>query len=143
MTKSSSGETLVAAIEAAASPRHVHVSWVVKDAHESTPGGDGPGRNAGLTLREAEMLSLIVQGFGNQEIADHAHLSLNTVKTYIRTAYRKIQARSRAQAVIWALRNGFDLAPLRWMEPSDDQYDAPGERSQRPAGSEGMRASVG
>jgi two-component system, NarL family, response regulator LiaR len=67
-----------------------------------------PGQPSGLSPRESEVLSFIARGFTNEEIAGRAYLSINTVKTYIRTAYRKIGVTSRAQAVGWALRNGFD-----------------------------------
>jgi NarL family two-component system response regulator LiaR len=67
-----------------------------------------PGQTAGLSPRESEILSFIALGFTNEEIAARAYLSINTVKTYIRTAYRKIGVTSRAQAVGWALRNGFE-----------------------------------
>lgn len=70
--------------------------------------GDWPGREAGLTAREAEVLALITQGLSNQEIADRSYLSINSVKTYIRTAYRKIGATRRAQAVIWGMKHGFE-----------------------------------
>jgi NarL family two-component system response regulator LiaR len=50
--------------------------------------GDWPGRSAGLTPREAEIIALMTQGLTNQEIARRAFLSINSVKTYIRTAYR-------------------------------------------------------
>ena len=52
--------------------------------------GDWPGRAAGLSPREAEVLALITRGLSNQEIADRAHVSINSIKTYIRSAYRKI-----------------------------------------------------
>ena len=52
--------------------------------------GDWPGRDEGLSPREAEMIALITQGLSNQEIADRAFLTINSVKTYIRSAYRKI-----------------------------------------------------
>jgi DNA-binding NarL/FixJ family response regulator len=68
-----------------------------------------PGQDAGLSARESEMLSYVARGLTNQEIASRAFLSINTVKTYIRTAYRKIGAQSRAQAVGWALTHGFEL----------------------------------
>ena len=55
--------------------------------------GEWPGREAGLTAREAEVIALITQGLSNQEIAHHTYLSINSVKTYIRTAYRKIERR--------------------------------------------------
>jgi len=66
-----------------------------------------PGARAGLTEREVEVLTLIAQGHTNQEIARTLFLSPNSIKTYVRTAYRKIGAASRSQAVSWAIRNGF------------------------------------
>jgi DNA-binding NarL/FixJ family response regulator len=69
--------------------------------------GEWPGREAGLTAREAEVLALITQGLSNQEIADQTYLSINSVKTYIRTAYRKIEVTRRAQAVAWGMTHGF------------------------------------
>ena len=70
-----------------------------------------PGQEHGLSARESEVLTFIARGLSNQEIAERAYLSINTVKTYIRTAYRKIGVESRAQAVGWALRNGFQPDP--------------------------------
>jgi DNA-binding NarL/FixJ family response regulator len=69
-------------------------------------GGDWPGRDHGLSARESEVVCLIAQGLSNQEIADRAFLSINSVKTYIRSAYRKIGVERRTQAVLWATRNG-------------------------------------
>jgi DNA-binding NarL/FixJ family response regulator len=66
-----------------------------------------PGQEFGLSARESEMLSFIARGLTNEEITRRAYLSINTVKTYIRTAYRKIGVTSRSQAVGWALRHGF------------------------------------
>jgi NarL family two-component system response regulator LiaR len=66
-----------------------------------------PGQDAGLSARESEILGFIARGHTNEEIATTAFLSINTVKTYIRSAYRKIGVTSRSQAVGWALRNGF------------------------------------
>ena len=53
------------------------------------------------------MLALITQGLTNQEIADKAYISINSVKTYVRTAYRKIGVSRRAQAVSWGMDHGF------------------------------------
>lgn len=57
----------------------------------------------GLSEREREVLSLVASGLGNGEIAETLYLSVNTVKTYIRTGYRKIGARSRSDAMLWWL----------------------------------------
>jgi DNA-binding NarL/FixJ family response regulator len=67
---------------------------------------EGLVRTAGLTSREVEVLALIGAGLSNQEIADLAYLSINSVKTYIRTAYRKVGVARRSQAVRWALEHG-------------------------------------
>lgn len=71
------------------------------------PAQTWPGQALGLSEREAEMLTFIVRGLSNEEIARRSYLSINTVKTYIRTAYRKIEVSNRAQAVAWGFRNGF------------------------------------
>lgn len=67
---------------------------------------DWPGREVGLSPREAEVLSLIAQGATNDEIARRCFLSINSVKTYIRSAYRKIDVERRSQAVRWAVEHG-------------------------------------
>ncbi len=67
-----------------------------------------PGQDAGLTARESEVLALITQGYSNDEITRLCYLSINTVKTYVRSTYRKAGVRTRAQAVAWAMHNGFD-----------------------------------
>jgi len=59
-----------------------------------------------LTGREEEMLRMISQGYSNKEIAATLYLSINSVKTYIRSAYRKIGIERRAQAVIWGINEG-------------------------------------
>ena len=70
-------------------------------------GLDWPGRHEGLTDREAEILALITQGRSNADVAAMTFLSPNTVKSYIRTIYRKINVASRTQAVLWGVKNGF------------------------------------
>lgn len=67
-----------------------------------------PGQGLGLSSREAEMLTFITRGLSNEEIARRSFITMNTVKSYIRNAYRKIGVRNRAQAVAWGYQNGFD-----------------------------------
>ena len=74
---------------------------------------DWPGQEHGLTAREAEIVALITQGLSNQEIADRSYLSINSVKTYIRTAYRKMGVDRRSQAVLWGIKHGFEPDVLR------------------------------
>jgi two-component system, NarL family, response regulator LiaR len=91
---------------------------VLTDHGTSGEEGDWPGRSAGLTPREAEIMALITQGLSNQEIAAQAYLSINTVKSYIRAAYRKIDVTSRSQAVLWGIENGFSPDTARAVDPA-------------------------
>jgi NarL family two-component system response regulator LiaR len=74
----------------------------------NTRGYDWPGAEHGLTPRESEIVALIARGLSNRDIAERSYLSINSVKTYIRTAYRKMGVKTRPQAVLWLVRNGFD-----------------------------------
>ena len=76
-------------------------------------GGVWPGKEHGLTPRESEVIAMITQGLSNAEIADRASLSINSVKSYIRTSYRKMGVTSRTNAVLWALQHGFSRHPAR------------------------------
>lgn len=60
----------------------------------------------GVTDRERQVLTLVASGLSNTEIADHLHLSLATVKTYIGRLLTKLHARDRAQLVIIAYESG-------------------------------------
>jgi NarL family two-component system response regulator LiaR len=57
-----------------------------------------PGRDAGLTERESELLSLLSTGMTNRELGNHLYISENTVKTQLRHLYAKLGVRNRAQA---------------------------------------------
>jgi DNA-binding NarL/FixJ family response regulator len=80
--------------------------------------GDWPGRSEGLTQRESEMLALITQGLSNAEIAERTRLSINSVKSYIRTCYRRIGVTTRSQAIIWGIEHDFRPDHVRITEPA-------------------------
>lgn len=56
-----------------------------------------------LTGREREILARLATGACNQEIADSLHVSLHTVKTHLYRIFRKINVRSRQQAMLWGI----------------------------------------
>ena len=105
LSKTLPARELVAALEA------VHAGDVViseaPTRARSAVGLDWPGRSEGLSDRESEILALITQGKSNAEVAALTYLSPNTVKSYIRTIYRKIGAGSRTKAVLWGVKHGF------------------------------------
>lgn len=92
---------------------------ILPGLHETSAGGPGdwPGRAVGLTSREAEIIALITQGLSNEEIAKRAFLSINSVKSYIRAAYRKMGVSSRAHAVLWGVDHGLRPDILRRTGP--------------------------
>jgi DNA-binding NarL/FixJ family response regulator len=105
LSKTLPARELVAALEA------VHAGEIVISEAprraRSAVGLDWPGRGEGLSDRESEILALITQGKSNAEVAKLTYLSPNTVKSYIRTIYRKIDVGSRTQAVLWGVNHGF------------------------------------
>jgi two-component system, NarL family, response regulator LiaR len=90
-------ETVHAGRSAVALPRKVPARKTFHGATESDC----------LTRREAEVLDLVCSGLRNTEIALQLHLSLNSVKSYIRSAYRRVGVTTRSQAVVWGIENGF------------------------------------
>ena len=99
---------------------HGGESGVVSADYPASPDidlGDWPGRGRGLSARESEVIALITQGLGNDEIADRMFTTINTVKTYIRTAYRKTGVDSRARAVLWGVDHGFRPDSIRARAP--------------------------
>jgi DNA-binding NarL/FixJ family response regulator len=67
----------------------------------------------GLTTRETEVLVLIAEGLGNQEIARRLHVSTATVKTHINNLFAKAGLKDRAQAVRYAYSKGLAKPPAR------------------------------
>jgi DNA-binding NarL/FixJ family response regulator len=62
----------------------------------------------GLTLREAEVLSLIAAGLSNGQIARRLYVSEATVKTHVNHIFTKAGVHDRAQAVAYAHRHHLD-----------------------------------
>jgi two-component system, NarL family, response regulator NreC len=60
-----------------------------------------------LTEREREVLSLIAQGYTNQEIADRLIVSVKTVETHRAHIMSKLGLQTRAELVRYALREGY------------------------------------
>lgn len=110
---------LVRDLQAIAAGRAVVDTWTGPARGREDRGSTWP-----LTQRETEMLTLIASGWSNNEIAEESHLSINSVKSYIRTAYAKIGVSSRSQAVLWAIQHGLLMS-------AEDGHDAAFHREVR------------
>lgn len=104
LSKSLPAANLVAALEAI-NRGEVVVEYGTRAQPRRPRPGAGP--EGLLTPREAEIVTLITRGLDNFSIAREASLSINSVKSHIRAAYRKMGVSSRSQAVLWGVRNGY------------------------------------
>jgi len=64
------------------------------------------GRNEGLSGRETEILSCLVNGHSNKAIANQLEITEGTVKVHLKGILKKIHVNNRTQAAIWAVQNG-------------------------------------
>ena len=58
-----------------------------------------------LTPQETRLLRMLVEGHTYQSAADALHLSINTIRDYIRSIYHKLHVHSKSAAVSKALKN--------------------------------------
>ncbi len=84
------------------SPMTTHIARKVVQSFQQSSPAVQPTEN--LSQREQEVLDLLSQGFLYKEIADKLGISYETVHTYIRRIYEKLQVRTRTEAVAKFLR---------------------------------------
>ncbi|MGA2751650.1 MAG: response regulator transcription factor [Verrucomicrobiota bacterium] len=66
--------------------------------------GEGEASVARLTAGEKEFLDQLAKGYAYKEIADRMNISIDTVRSYVRTVYEKLHVHSRTEAVVKYLR---------------------------------------
>lgn len=85
------------------------VATRVLKASASRQGGQsarGGSSSSPLSVREIDVLRLVVEGMSNQEIAEKLHLSVETIKTHMRHIMEKLAVTDRTQAAVKAMREG-------------------------------------
>ncbi|MBI5384111.1 MAG: response regulator transcription factor [Verrucomicrobia bacterium] len=84
------------------SPMTAHIARKVVQSFQRPAAASQPTED--LSPREKEVLDCLAQGFLYKEIADKLGISYETVHTYIRRIYEKLQVRTRTEAVAKFLR---------------------------------------
>jgi len=84
------------------SPMTTHIARKVTQSFLKA--GPSPQPTENLSQREQEVLDCLSQGFLYKEIAEKLGISYETVHTYIRRIYEKLQVRTRTEAVAKFLR---------------------------------------
>jgi DNA-binding NarL/FixJ family response regulator len=73
----------------------------------SKKGKELNGVNAGLTVREAEVLRLVAKGYTNKKVAENLGVSGCTVKNHLAKIYEKLNCSNRTEAVLAIRQRGF------------------------------------
>jgi DNA-binding NarL/FixJ family response regulator len=71
----------------------------------ATSSGEPTGAVATLTFQELRSLRLVGRGLANGDIAEKLSVATSTVRSHLKSAYRKLGLRTRAQAVSYAVRH--------------------------------------
>ncbi|MED3689954.1 response regulator transcription factor [Peribacillus butanolivorans] len=106
LLKDSSSEQVVAAIRMVSqgdSVIHPRMTKKLITYHHQQMKSE-PNENI-LTKREKEILFELAKGLSNKEIAEALFISDKTVKIHINKIFKKLNVKSRSQAVIYAVRN--------------------------------------
>jgi NarL family two-component system response regulator LiaR len=84
----------------------LHPTIARKVLHELTHPPARPPTPDPLTEREMDVLRLVAQGLGNQEIATKLHVGNATVRTHVSNILAKLHLANRIQVALYALREG-------------------------------------
>jgi len=79
------------------------VTAVIEAAGQRAPRLERP---AGLTEREAEVVTLLARGLMTKQVAHELGISAKTADTHVQNAYRKIGVSTRAGATLLAIEQG-------------------------------------
>lgn len=86
------------------SPMTTHIARKVVQSFQKPAAAPQSDETQTLSAREQEVLDYLSQGFLYKEIAEKMNISYETVHTYIRRIYEKLQVRTRTEAVAKFLR---------------------------------------
>jgi len=106
--KSDAARHLVNAIEAVSQHKpffSAKVSETVLDGYLNPGKDSSPSANEPLTPREREIVQLLAEGKSNKEVADALGISVKTIETHRATIMRKLELKSFAEMVRYAVRN--------------------------------------
>lgn len=96
-TKSAELLESIREVQRGGSPMTTHIARKVTQSFQKAGPSQQPTEN--LSQREQEVLDCLSKGFLYKEIADKLGISYETVHTYIRRIYEKLQVRTRTEAV--------------------------------------------
>lgn len=105
--KESATRLLIEGIHRVMDDKYIIGAGVADDREQATRqvGREHP-RQYGLTPRELEIVSAIVSGDSNRDIADRLAISLQTVKHHLTSIFDKTGVSTRLELALFAIRHG-------------------------------------
>lgn len=92
----------IRAVQAGGAPLSPEIARQIVDLFRKT-GSSEPQR---LTVQEQRLVALLADGYSYQSAAEQMHVSVNTVRNYVRGVYDKLHVHSKSEAVSKAFRRG-------------------------------------
>ena len=86
-------------------PRAGDFAAIAAQSHAEPPGEEADGIQS-LTRRELEVLTLLAEGFSNEEIAARMFISERTVRAHVTGIFAKLKVNNRVKAALAILRGG-------------------------------------
>lgn len=115
ISKDLTGDALIQALRRILAGEAILVSpsWTGGGAvADVAPGvSERPWKSFGLTARETDVIRLLSRGLGNKAIAYELGIAEITVRLHLQSAFRKMGARNRVDALRIALQSGFPAEP--------------------------------
>ena len=99
IVKTSTQAEIIDAIRRTAAGEHVFSPEIEHEIEQ-------PAEAVPLSPRQLEVIKLAAQGFTNREISDFLHIGVNSVKDRLKTAFARLGAANRAEAVNLARNDG-------------------------------------
>jgi len=107
LTKECGEEEIIGALEAVSKGEKFFCNKILDVILEKhLKRDDDECKPAALSMREIEIIQLVVKGFSNREIADKLFLSIHTVYTHKKNIMRKLKIKSPVELVLYALDSG-------------------------------------
>ena len=104
IAKDATRDGLIESIQAAADGKTV---WSREELRRAGSSADSANDiDVQLTRRERQVLTKLVDGLTNKQIAIELDISYETVKEHVQHILRKIAVTDRTQAAVWAVRHG-------------------------------------
>ena len=84
-----------------------HLRTLMQSTHD-----EARGRKFGLTPRELEIVSAVVAGYANKEVAGYFKISEDTVKHHLSNIFDKVGVSTRLELALFAVNHSLPLAPI-------------------------------